>query len=32
MNYFLHNSDIQLDIAANSTEVLGSRSETFNLI
>lgn len=31
MNYFLHNSDITLDIANNKMEVLGSNSEAFKV-
>lgn len=31
MNYFLHNSDIRLDIASNTMEILGSRSESFRV-
>ena len=31
MNYFLHNSDIRLDIATNKMAVLGSHSETFKV-
>ncbi len=31
MNYFLHNSDITLDIANNKMEVLGSHSEAFKV-
>lgn len=31
MNYFLHNSDITLDIANNKMEVLGSHSEAFRV-
>lgn len=31
MNYFLHNSDISIDIANNKMEVLGSHSEAFKV-
>lgn len=31
MNYFLHNSDIQIDLANNNMRVLGTRSESFNV-
>jgi glucose-1-phosphate cytidylyltransferase len=31
MNYFLHNSDIQIDLANNNMQVLGTRSEAFNV-
>lgn len=31
MNYFLHNSDIRLDIATNKMAVLGSHTETFKV-
>lgn len=31
MNYFLHNSDIQIDLANNNMKILGTRSESFNV-
>ena len=31
MNYFLHNSDIRIDLGNNNMEVLGTRSESFNV-
>ncbi|MBW7942202.1 MAG: glucose-1-phosphate cytidylyltransferase, partial [Candidatus Kuenenia stuttgartiensis] len=31
MNYFLHNSDISINLADNSMEVLGSKSESFKI-
>ncbi|MBL0201060.1 MAG: glucose-1-phosphate cytidylyltransferase [Chitinophagaceae bacterium] len=31
MNYFLHNSDIKIDVANNQMEVLGNKSESFKI-
>ena len=31
MNYFLHNSDVTIDVANNSMEVLGSKTEAFKV-
>lgn len=31
MNYFLHNSDIQIDLENNNMEILGTRSEAFKV-
>ncbi|MEO8962112.1 MAG: glucose-1-phosphate cytidylyltransferase [Ginsengibacter sp.] len=31
MNYFLHNSDIQIDLGNNNMEILGTRSEAFKV-
>jgi glucose-1-phosphate cytidylyltransferase len=31
MNYFLHNSDVKIDVANNSMQVLGSKTEAFNV-
>ena len=32
MNYFLHNSDIKIDLENNNMEILGTRSESFKVI
>ncbi len=31
MNYFIHNSDVTIDLAANKTEIHGTRSEAFKV-